>query len=43
MHEYVNAEGAVAETEQAGWGGKRLVTNAQNCIHCKFCNVKVLT
>ncbi len=47
MYEYVDAEGTEAETtdvaEQAGWGGKRLVINSQNCIHCKFCDVKVPT
>ncbi|EIW61123.1 FAD/NAD-P-binding domain-containing protein [Trametes versicolor FP-101664 SS1] len=47
VYEYVDADGAEAETtevaEQAGWGGKRLVINSQNCIHCKFCDVKVPT
>ncbi|KAI0665835.1 hypothetical protein C8Q78DRAFT_995336 [Trametes maxima] len=51
VYEYVDAEGTGAEegkasevkVEKAGWGGKRLVINSQNCIHCKFCDVKVPT
>ena len=29
----------VAE-EEAGNGGARLVINAQNCVHCKTCDIK---
>ncbi|KAF8604795.1 FAD/NAD(P)-binding domain-containing protein [Ceratobasidium sp. AG-I] len=29
--------------EDAGWGGKKLVINSQNCIHCKLCDIKVPT
>ncbi|KAH9852805.1 FAD/NAD-P-binding domain-containing protein [Lenzites betulinus] len=40
-------DAAVAErtqdAAQAGWAGKKLVINSQNCIHCKFCDVKVPT
>ncbi|KAI0628936.1 FAD/NAD(P)-binding domain-containing protein [Trametes polyzona] len=49
VYEYVDveedapAEVQEAEPEKAGWGGKRLVINSQNCIHCKFCDVKVPT
>ena len=45
VYEYVEDENAdsAAEPEGAGWHGKRLVINSQNCIHCKFCDVKVPT
>ncbi|RPD60957.1 FAD/NAD(P)-binding domain-containing protein [Lentinus tigrinus ALCF2SS1-7] len=45
VYEYVDDEGAdtATEPEKAGWQGKRLVINSQNCIHCKFCDVKVPT
>ena len=45
VYEYVEDEGAdtATESEKAGWQGKRLVINSQNCIHCKFCDVKVPT
>lgn len=45
VYEYVEDENAdaAAEPEAAGWGGKKLVINSQNCIHCKFCDVKVPT
>ena len=33
VYEYVNDEGA-------GDGFKRLQINAQNCIHCKACDIK---
>ncbi|CAE6437752.1 unnamed protein product [Rhizoctonia solani] len=29
--------------EDAGYGGKKLVINSQNCIHCKLCDIKVPT
>ncbi|KAG8732320.1 hypothetical protein FRC11_014449 [Ceratobasidium sp. 423] len=29
--------------EEAGYGGKKLVINSQNCIHCKLCDIKVPT
>lgn len=29
--------------EEAGWGGKKLVINSQNCVHCKLCDIKVPT
>ncbi|KAI0640368.1 FAD/NAD-P-binding domain-containing protein [Trametes meyenii] len=49
VYEYVDAEDAGTEegkdgeikVKKVGWGGKRLVINSQNCIHCKFCDVKV--
>ncbi|KAI0644154.1 hypothetical protein C8Q79DRAFT_1002101 [Trametes meyenii] len=51
VYEYVDAEDAgpkegkegEIEVEKVGWGGKRLVINSQNCINCKFCDVKVPT
>ncbi|KAI0665805.1 hypothetical protein C8Q78DRAFT_1072802 [Trametes maxima] len=51
VYEYVDAEGmgteegkeSEVEVEKVGWGGKRLVINSHNCIHCKFCYVKVPT
>lgn len=45
VYEYVEDEEAerASEPEKAGWSGKRLVINSQNCIHCKFCDVKVPT
>ncbi|KAI0686570.1 FAD/NAD(P)-binding domain-containing protein [Earliella scabrosa] len=45
VYEYVEDEEAdkASEAEKAGWQGKRLVINSQNCIHCKFCDVKVPT
>ncbi|OBZ66446.1 putative electron transfer flavoprotein-ubiquinone oxidoreductase, mitochondrial [Grifola frondosa] len=53
VYEYVDSEGEAAvpegedaelkKTENASWGGKKLVINSQNCIHCKFCDVKVPT
>ncbi|KAI0328418.1 FAD/NAD(P)-binding domain-containing protein [Cubamyces sp. BRFM 1775] len=45
VYEYVDAEDAETATqvENVGWGGKKLVINSQNCIHCKFCDVKVPT
>lgn len=38
VYEYVEDE-----TSEAGWGGKKLVINSQNCIHCKLCDIKVPT
>ncbi|KAG8701157.1 hypothetical protein FRC08_004251, partial [Ceratobasidium sp. 394] len=29
--------------EEAGYDGKKLVINSQNCIHCKLCDIKVPT
>ena len=47
VYEYVEddaaSEAGDAEVEKVGWEGKRLVINSQNCIHCKFCDVKVPT
>ncbi|EJF59716.1 FAD/NAD(P)-binding domain-containing protein [Dichomitus squalens] len=45
VYEYVEDENAdrATEPEAAGWQGKKLVINSQNCIHCKFCDVKVPT
>lgn len=42
VYEYVAANDADKTdlAEQAGWGCMRLVINAQNCIYCKFCDVK---
>jgi len=41
VYEYVEDESGSSGLE--GWGGKKLVINAQNCIHCKLCDVKVPT
>jgi len=41
VYEYVDDEDGSSGKE--GWGGKKLVINAQNCIHCKLCDVKVPT
>jgi len=43
VYEYVDAEVADGKEEDRGWGGKKLVINSQNCIHCKFCDIKVPT
>ncbi|KAH7101308.1 hypothetical protein BKA62DRAFT_192897 [Auriculariales sp. MPI-PUGE-AT-0066] len=40
VYEYVEEEGTPSEES---WNGKKLVINSQNCIHCKFCDVKVPT
>ncbi|KAG7095531.1 hypothetical protein E1B28_006268 [Marasmius oreades] len=40
VYEYVEDE---TGTSPDGWNGKKLVINAQNCIHCKLCDVKVPT
>ncbi|KAF9269528.1 oxidoreductase [Marasmius fiardii PR-910] len=40
VYEYVDDE---AGNSPGGWNGKKLVINAQNCIHCKLCDVKVPT
>ncbi|ETW77025.1 hypothetical protein HETIRDRAFT_479677 [Heterobasidion irregulare TC 32-1] len=39
VYEYVEDEAGAAGSE--GWGGHKLVINAQNCIHCKLCDIKV--
>ncbi|KIY53150.1 hypothetical protein FISHEDRAFT_33898 [Fistulina hepatica ATCC 64428] len=39
VYEYVETENASDET----WERKKLVINAQNCIHCKLCDIKVPT
>ncbi|KAF8465842.1 FAD/NAD-P-binding domain-containing protein [Russula ochroleuca] len=41
VYEYVDDEDGSSGKE--GWGRKKLVINAQNCIHCKLCDVKVPT
>ncbi|EJU01589.1 oxidoreductase [Dacryopinax primogenitus] len=50
VYEYVDQEqgegtlpGAEENVEDAGWDGKKLVINSQNCIHCKLCDIKVPT
>lgn len=45
VYEYVDDEhtSAVEEGKSGGWGGKKLVINSQNCIHCKLCDIKVPT
>ncbi|CAL1709450.1 unnamed protein product [Somion occarium] len=44
VYEYVEDESATEEKpEPEGWGGKKLVINSQNCIHCKLCDIKVPT
>ncbi|KAJ7238105.1 hypothetical protein B0H12DRAFT_1025951 [Mycena haematopus] len=40
VYEYVPDDGARAEE---AWNGTKLVINAQNCIHCKLCDIKVPT
>jgi electron-transferring-flavoprotein dehydrogenase len=39
VYEYVDA----APGEPGSWDGHKLVVNAQNCIHCKLCDIKVPT
>ncbi|KZT40193.1 FAD/NAD(P)-binding domain-containing protein [Sistotremastrum suecicum HHB10207 ss-3] len=39
VYEYVEA----SPQEEGSWKGKKLVINAQNCIHCKLCDIKVPT
>ncbi|OSX58125.1 hypothetical protein POSPLADRAFT_1071371 [Postia placenta MAD-698-R-SB12] len=43
VYEYVEDEGSTQAAESEGWGGKKLVINSQNCIHCKLCDIKVPT
>ncbi|KAI0080480.1 FAD/NAD(P)-binding domain-containing protein [Panus rudis PR-1116 ss-1] len=44
VYEYVEDEASVEENpDSEGWGGKKLVINSQNCIHCKLCDIKVPT
>lgn len=43
VYEYVEAEIGDKRTSEEGWRGKKLIINSQNCIHCKFCDVKVPT
>ncbi|EPQ50141.1 FAD/NAD P-binding domain-containing protein [Gloeophyllum trabeum ATCC 11539] len=40
VYEYVEDE---EKAREAGWEGKALVINSQNCIHCKLCDIKVPT
>ncbi|KIP03278.1 hypothetical protein PHLGIDRAFT_31870 [Phlebiopsis gigantea 11061_1 CR5-6] len=42
VYEYVDDE-ASQGSDGEGWGGKKLVINSQNCIHCKLCDIKVPT
>ncbi|KAI0694134.1 hypothetical protein BC835DRAFT_1545230 [Cytidiella melzeri] len=42
VYEYVDDEASQGEGGE-GWGGKKLVINSQNCIHCKLCDIKVPT
>ncbi|GJE93644.1 electron transfer flavoprotein-ubiquinone oxidoreductase [Phanerochaete sordida] len=42
VYEYVDDE-ASQGADGEGWGGKKLVINSQNCIHCKLCDIKVPT
>ncbi|KAJ3716621.1 hypothetical protein C8R42DRAFT_645265 [Lentinula raphanica] len=39
VYEYV--DDPLSSQSGDGWGGKKLVINAQNCIHCKLCDIKV--
>jgi len=39
VYEYVEDEAK----GEGSWGGKKLVINSQNCIHCKLCDIKVPT
>jgi electron-transferring-flavoprotein dehydrogenase len=45
VYEYVDIpEGEKSDrVEDAGYDGKKLVINSQNCIHCKLCDIKVPT
>ncbi|KIK61398.1 hypothetical protein GYMLUDRAFT_84976 [Collybiopsis luxurians FD-317 M1] len=44
VYEYVDDEASKnGNANGEGWEGKKLVINAQNCIHCKLCDVKVPT
>lgn len=49
VYEYVDVEQGEGDGEKAkgendgSWNGKKLVINAQNCIHCKLCDIKVPT
>ncbi|KAJ7080923.1 FAD/NAD-P-binding domain-containing protein [Mycena belliarum] len=50
VYEYVADDGGKAvpgnagpDGQDEGWEGKKLVINAQNCIHCKLCDIKVPT
>ncbi|KAJ3920527.1 hypothetical protein F5877DRAFT_37834 [Lentinula edodes] len=36
-----SGEGGNAEGDGESWNGKKLIINAQNCIHCKLCDIKV--
>ncbi|KAI0340320.1 FAD/NAD(P)-binding domain-containing protein [Trametopsis cervina] len=42
VYEYVDDESSQGDGGE-GWGGKKLVINSQNCIHCKLCDIKVPT
>ncbi|KAJ3806508.1 FAD/NAD-P-binding domain-containing protein [Lentinula aff. lateritia] len=43
VYEYVDDHQGSADggDDAEGWNGKKLVINAQNCIHCKLCDIKV--
>lgn len=41
VYEYVDDEASKISKDGEGAKGKKLVINAQNCIHCKLCDVKV--
>ncbi|KAH8831941.1 hypothetical protein DL96DRAFT_1667924 [Flagelloscypha sp. PMI_526] len=41
VYEYVDADATGGDGTE--YGGKKLVINSQNCIHCKLCDVKVPT
>ncbi|KAK0194170.1 hypothetical protein F5146DRAFT_1101854 [Armillaria mellea] len=41
VYEYVDDEASKISEDGEGAKGKKLVINAQNCIHCKLCDVKV--
>ncbi|KAJ4490399.1 hypothetical protein J3R30DRAFT_3421350 [Lentinula aciculospora] len=44
VYEYVDDDlSKDGNTQGEGWNGKKFVINAQNCIHCKLCDVKVPT
>ncbi|KAJ3885977.1 hypothetical protein GG344DRAFT_58307 [Lentinula edodes] len=40
-HSPTSVEPGGSEEEEESWNGKKLVINAQNCIHCKLCDIKV--
>ncbi|KAJ4495242.1 hypothetical protein C8R41DRAFT_298512 [Lentinula lateritia] len=40
-HSPTDGEPGGSDSQDESWNGKKLVINAQNCIHCKLCDIKV--